>query len=384
MNAVLKWHENANGQLVKCPAKIKCRLGGEHFPGNTVAEAEAARERYLLQFHSLNAKNINNSTASLNEGNVTPEQNKDDDDDAHKGSYITKDEYEKYMASLPLWEEAQSYNEVAELVKSWLRGEIYTTPYNYGSSDDMSNENDLDDAQKHNDLLLALNTGKMITTNIMDERTSTPVDGMEFKSQLSGVIHESELEEFKKFCEEEGIPISTWHASDPVDSPRVPIDENKVEYSAALRIPNPETGEFTYVGNVTGVPDFLDSNAYGGDFKWSSKLTEEAKSFHGFSVMASEFGNGDKLWKSLDKWTKRKKKTSKAKTPKEKVKPNIEEEVVEAPVKTPTKKDAGRRNSKPEYNAQEDAYRGRSVKIFEGIWRSLSNFFNLFFTRGRS
>lgn len=47
-----QWHENSNGQLVKCPAKIKCRLGGQHFPGATKNEAEAAREKHLLEENS--------------------------------------------------------------------------------------------------------------------------------------------------------------------------------------------------------------------------------------------------------------------------------------------------------------------------------------------
>lgn len=46
------WHENKNGQLVRCPAKIKCRLGGEHFPGKTAKEAEKAREKYLTESHA--------------------------------------------------------------------------------------------------------------------------------------------------------------------------------------------------------------------------------------------------------------------------------------------------------------------------------------------
>lgn len=46
---VIQWHENAKGQLVRCPAKIQCRLGGQHFPGNTPEEAETARETFLAK-----------------------------------------------------------------------------------------------------------------------------------------------------------------------------------------------------------------------------------------------------------------------------------------------------------------------------------------------
>lgn len=47
------WHENNRGQLVKCPAKIKCRLGSQHYPGATKNEAEIVREKYLLESNSL-------------------------------------------------------------------------------------------------------------------------------------------------------------------------------------------------------------------------------------------------------------------------------------------------------------------------------------------
>ena len=46
------WHENSKGQLVKCPAKIKCRLGGEHYEGADAAEAEKAREDKLMASNS--------------------------------------------------------------------------------------------------------------------------------------------------------------------------------------------------------------------------------------------------------------------------------------------------------------------------------------------
>ena len=46
------WHENSKGQLVRCPAKIQCRLGGEHFPGATQEEADAAREQSLMKNNS--------------------------------------------------------------------------------------------------------------------------------------------------------------------------------------------------------------------------------------------------------------------------------------------------------------------------------------------
>lgn len=42
-----QWHEDKNGQLVRCPAKIKCRLGTQHYTGTTVEEAEANRENIL-------------------------------------------------------------------------------------------------------------------------------------------------------------------------------------------------------------------------------------------------------------------------------------------------------------------------------------------------
>lgn len=50
------WHENNRGELVRCPAKIKCRLGGEHFPGVTQADANKAREARLMESHGLSAQ----------------------------------------------------------------------------------------------------------------------------------------------------------------------------------------------------------------------------------------------------------------------------------------------------------------------------------------
>lgn len=56
------WHENGKGQLVKCPAKIKCRLGGEHYAGATKDEAELVRENKLTEVNkALNKSLIANS-----------------------------------------------------------------------------------------------------------------------------------------------------------------------------------------------------------------------------------------------------------------------------------------------------------------------------------
>lgn len=47
------WHESSNGKLVKCTAKIKCRLGGTHYEGATAKEAETNREKQLLEANEL-------------------------------------------------------------------------------------------------------------------------------------------------------------------------------------------------------------------------------------------------------------------------------------------------------------------------------------------
>jgi len=60
------WHEDSNGQLVKCPAKIKCRLGGDHYSGANSREAESNREKNLLGKHSmLSAPLVSSSTSEI-------------------------------------------------------------------------------------------------------------------------------------------------------------------------------------------------------------------------------------------------------------------------------------------------------------------------------
>ena len=73
------WHENKHGNLVKCPAKIKCRLGGEHYPAATKDEAESAREEKLNKTYPLT-----DNVAKAKSPFPTRDENYQDLQDFHK------------------------------------------------------------------------------------------------------------------------------------------------------------------------------------------------------------------------------------------------------------------------------------------------------------